>query len=545
MNQKVPDELISAYFDGEVTREERAEVERLLESSPECRHLLDDTSKLSALLHSFPRKAAPSQLSKNVQQTVVNIALKPAMTDLPNRRNLRREWTAFGAGMAATVASLVLWISITHNRMPLHESGPSAASQAAKPTASPTNSLAAKTTRKSSAGTSAVQPGMRLAGSSDSTNSQGLPIADKSPSLAVPLMVAAPPQSANDRENGHPEFKLPQQKEEFLQSLKNGAIIEQHVLDPSNVVVVVELTVVDVDKGVEGLQVLLQKRNLRQVQNTDVSTKVGATDSQLPTATAEKNNKLKKPAEPDGLVAVYVRATGTELAELLNESVKNQPDIYRDLVPHLPMEFPWQGGETSVNAANGNVTSESTDLAAVPGPLEPTSVAVEANLVVQSFAVSNGLAVDNSLNANLEILKQFQYKQPTAKFGVGPVARIAVIEADGTVSTETDEPKSAPAKAESAKQSRFFGAQTPKPPGEVNGFAEFRLAARQSNPPDEHREAVQTLTQPLRFPAAVNGADSGNNKGVPLHSNGTSPGQSDFGFMRMLIVLRPLKISPR
>ena len=44
MNHPVPEELISAYFDGEVSPDERGEIERSLESSSELRQQLDETS---------------------------------------------------------------------------------------------------------------------------------------------------------------------------------------------------------------------------------------------------------------------------------------------------------------------------------------------------------------------------------------------------------------------------------------------------------------------------------------------------------------------
>lgn len=66
MNPQVPDELISAYFDGEVTPEERAAVEKLLASSEESQRELNETARLSAILHSFPRESAPDELAAQV-----------------------------------------------------------------------------------------------------------------------------------------------------------------------------------------------------------------------------------------------------------------------------------------------------------------------------------------------------------------------------------------------------------------------------------------------------------------------------------------------
>ena len=55
MNDMPQDELLSAYLDGELSDEERAEVERLLAASPENRQLLDELRTLSASLRALPR----------------------------------------------------------------------------------------------------------------------------------------------------------------------------------------------------------------------------------------------------------------------------------------------------------------------------------------------------------------------------------------------------------------------------------------------------------------------------------------------------------
>ncbi len=63
MSSHFSDEQISSYFDGEVTPEERAEIERLLETSLEARREFDDYKRLSALLKDLPVESAPRYLS--------------------------------------------------------------------------------------------------------------------------------------------------------------------------------------------------------------------------------------------------------------------------------------------------------------------------------------------------------------------------------------------------------------------------------------------------------------------------------------------------
>jgi uncharacterized membrane protein YebE (DUF533 family) len=54
MDSKIPEELISAYIDGELTDDERALVEQALREDPQSRQLLADLQ----LLHDYLRSAA-------------------------------------------------------------------------------------------------------------------------------------------------------------------------------------------------------------------------------------------------------------------------------------------------------------------------------------------------------------------------------------------------------------------------------------------------------------------------------------------------------
>ena len=53
--QEAQEQLISAYLDGEVTAEQQASVEKLLEQSPECRQLHDELRTLRGMLQSLPQ----------------------------------------------------------------------------------------------------------------------------------------------------------------------------------------------------------------------------------------------------------------------------------------------------------------------------------------------------------------------------------------------------------------------------------------------------------------------------------------------------------
>src|SRR5882672_63641 len=102
MNPQPPNELISAYFDGEVTPEERAAVELLLGESEDAQRELNETARLSALLHSFPRESAPVDLIGNVLQQTNQIVLPTPVVAAPPSRHVGREWKAALISAATT-----------------------------------------------------------------------------------------------------------------------------------------------------------------------------------------------------------------------------------------------------------------------------------------------------------------------------------------------------------------------------------------------------------------------------------------------------------
>ncbi len=65
-------ELISAYLDGELSVEERAQVESLLESSDEHRQLLDELQSLRVQFESIPKQRAPERLSSRIMDAIAD-----------------------------------------------------------------------------------------------------------------------------------------------------------------------------------------------------------------------------------------------------------------------------------------------------------------------------------------------------------------------------------------------------------------------------------------------------------------------------------------
>lgn len=94
-------ELLSAYFDGEVSPQERARVETLRRQSPEVDAELQTLAELSQLVKGLPREPAPPEILSAVMQAAERRALLPAA--LPRRRRvpLLREMAIFLTGAAA------------------------------------------------------------------------------------------------------------------------------------------------------------------------------------------------------------------------------------------------------------------------------------------------------------------------------------------------------------------------------------------------------------------------------------------------------------
>lgn len=441
MNLQVPDELISAYFDGEVTPDERAEVERLLEASPEFRQQLDETSKLSALLHSCPRESAPRDLTANVQKRI-QAATLPIPSSIPSSvpGSWRREWTAFGAGILATMASLLVFVVfnqsvMVHTPEPARNLELATRMKVAAPDAEPENlrrfskvTLRDKSLEDGIALPPTNHPAQPLNERShdapevaSSTNDFGAKrlaiVRDNSP----PLSRAADPQQAmvadthlESEQRNQADLVMeqpaplmntiqPQSQENFLWSLANGDVVVSKIADPSNTVAVVDLTVVDIERGAEELKVLLQKRSVQQINEGDDAYARKRHESQELAEQRKSKDQVSKEASAnlDELQVFYVRAPGDQLAETIDDLVKNHPDIYRNWTPQPPIELPLSASalvENKSRRADANTSppatttlnfdqSESIEL--------PKEVNNEADIAVNVLVTRNSLVTSN------------------------------------------------------------------------------------------------------------------------------------------------------
>ncbi|WP_397571610.1 anti-sigma factor family protein [Schlesneria sp. T3-172] len=448
MNLPVPDELISAYFDGEATPAERAEVEQLLDSSPEFRQQLDEISKLSALLHSFPRESAPAGLTANIQKRVDAAPLPTAPSSHPTpARSWRREWTAFGAGILATMASLLAMVSV--RQLPLHQNSDQMAEL--EHTGPAPDQLAFGRFSKSAAPEAAPEDGIAMSQATAPVDSIDQPMnAEMEAASAMSSFAAG--AAMESHENAPPRAKLnsadhvstdptlgeeispvlvaemidpvtntiqPQSQQDFLSSLTNGDVVVSRIADPTNTVAVIDLTVVDIERGAEELKLLLQKRSVLEV-NDEAS---GAAKKRDEHKAFDDRRQLKGDSDrkesdwSDELQVFYVRAPGDQLASTLDDLIKIHPDLYRNWSPQPPIELP--AGTRAMVGNYGPKLEVSQSLAGTDPTNEahldresvelPEEVNEEANIAVTYLATRNALI--NSLG------ERNNTSQPAETFG--------------------------------------------------------------------------------------------------------------------------------
>lgn len=401
MHPPVPEELISAYFDGEVTPEERAQVELLLDNSADLRQYLDDTSKLSALLHSFPRETTPTNLATNVRNRIEASPVKHLPPPVPAapKRSYRREWIASLVGSVITAAAcfIAFYVGVnsqlSNNAQMAHRESRSRAenhltamddsvrfSKDAPAAAKQTESLMAKAgIRPPSA--APHEPGEhkeQLAEMQSAVASTESKLHRESEEM--------PFDAASQFPDGVGGFEPPELSD-FLKGLEKGQMVSKRVIGANNAVAVMNLTVLDIEKGADDVRILLQKNDIPPAETE---------------ATAARGKNQAKADVRSGrdreLVVFYMRAPGSklsEMTEMLNQSLNENPKVYKKLEPELPMEIPGNGF-TANSIVDQNANSDAVKEVAEADENGELTVSAEANLAVNLFATRNGLRVDDA-----------------------------------------------------------------------------------------------------------------------------------------------------
>lgn len=115
-------DFLSGYLDGELTIEERVEVEAQLAASPELRAELEDVTVARAAVRGLPQRDAPSGFWATVLANVEAAAVEETVDDetvaeeiapvvaIESRRNrhVRAGWIAGAAAVAAAIIAVII-----------------------------------------------------------------------------------------------------------------------------------------------------------------------------------------------------------------------------------------------------------------------------------------------------------------------------------------------------------------------------------------------------------------------------------------------------
>lgn len=386
MTPQVPDELLSAYFDGEASPEERTAVEKLLDGSVASRRELDEIAQLSALLHSFPREAAPVELASRVQRETDLLPLAEQKTVAPVR-SLRREWMAACLGAAATAAALMLMVNLVDR--------PASHLQALRENDSATTRLALATTaapamerqlseKESVVGEALVRDLTRFDDGSRKPEMSGADVAGAA-NQPVSAAAAMPRRSMSVQD----EVRLEQQNSfdvnskskplasfgnngvvndnsaapvylnnsDFLNGLRVGEVYQfvPQVADPESNVAVVDLAVLDIERGADQVQVLLSRNSIRPRQSGQAGLA-----GQAGNVAKQQSGKPSERSNSNDIVVVYSVGPGEHLAKAL-EDMSRQPELFLSWTTQPPVQLPivenLAESKTEGVAANNSVAS--------------------------------------------------------------------------------------------------------------------------------------------------------------------------------------------
>ncbi|MEI8017278.1 MAG: hypothetical protein WCH39_03710, partial [Schlesneria sp.] len=392
---------------------------------------------------------APRDLAANVQKQV-NAAAQPAIATAQSaasptttRRSLRREWTAFGAGMLATIASLLMFVSFHQTQfttnsptsrpwgrdeyLPQVTSQPTPAAQEVLAEARPTFASSNIETEPSDPSSQLNRhlglkaPNVARSTMDDLATATELSVKlNEQESLAQnPMPMAASDDFAGNRSDSI----QPQIRNEFLTYLANGDVIVSRVADPTNTVAVVYFTVVDIERGSNELKVLFQKRSLREVEFSESASLGNEHDAKdrlaIQQYSSSKNDLSKKQdaSRPDEFQVVFVRAPGDQLADTIDDLVKNHEDIFRNWTPQPPIELPVASpppseGIIAENKASAADDNQSRDKSLKQFTDETTTVNAEAEMAVNALMARN-----NSVNANGNFYYSYHGANPSVSIG--------------------------------------------------------------------------------------------------------------------------------
>jgi hypothetical protein len=313
MKSKIPDDLLSAFLDREVTPDEDAVAKSHLRTSQQAKQEFQDYQRLTELLRELRRQTVPPEFAAAVMQQAERETLIPLETagivdgDPHLKRPSRRAWilTAIAVVTAAVIALLFINLHSQKNELAFKESAPvessakraleehfkTVAPPAPAPPSAAGKTLALAKMAKPNSAAAALKP--------SSPAPLGAAIAVTSTHAQAPTSNAS-------------QLVFPAD----LKTAKEGDVVEA-LESIGDQVAVVRLTVVNQTAGVGGLQSLLVRDARRYVKGEEKAKllKGRFADGQR-AVTVEDRKGLNTAGD---LICVYVEGSRDELVGVLKD----------------------------------------------------------------------------------------------------------------------------------------------------------------------------------------------------------------------------------
>lgn len=367
-------EILSAYFDGELTPEERQRAEQLLEETSSTRREIDEIAELSELVKSLPTETAPSELLPAVLRQAERDTLSAIDTSTkPTQRN-SRSWMTVISGLAVTAAAVVLVIQmLPRTTPPTHEladnrtstegtiasndTPPSEPLTRSESQSAPNNlDGQSMTGPQGFAGGSTAAPfadngppGESVASSNIKARGYNQALADRSPTAKAPAVAAAreaaPPKPGRSVPRPLDAADAFSMNAEALRNARRGDVVE-YFSPAGTTVTTYMVTVVDVKKALDKMQVLLARNEIparvaNDGKNERNGEKLVATDKPRDENKNQLSDKIAPTADDadeqqERLIAVYVETTPDRFTSALKELLRDE--MLADLYPKPPVD---------------------------------------------------------------------------------------------------------------------------------------------------------------------------------------------------------------
>jgi hypothetical protein len=343
MKPKIPDDLLSAFLDREVTPEEEVAARKHLQTSPQARQEFQDYQRLGELLHELPRRTVPTEFAAAVMQQAERETLIPldAAGTVPaesqSRWPTRRGWIAAIVGMVATAAAVLFVVNLPPRQNGVGVRDPNVAGVTASE-AAPARSVPAKSVlaAKAPAFPAAGKP---ASGALIASREANLPALKRTRAPAAPVPPPVASALTTDRRTvdaGSSRMVFPAD----LKSAKEGSVIEA-LESVGDQVAVVRLTLVNQTTGLGGLQNLLVRNATRPVHGDEQAKLMKERFAKDKGSVVLDAKKVEN--GPGELICVFVEGSRDDLVGVLkdvqNESLIQHAQLTNMISPEKLAEY--------------------------------------------------------------------------------------------------------------------------------------------------------------------------------------------------------------